>query len=110
MEEITYHPYQQTLLYQIFNNPFVATILLIIYERKNPNSHWKELFELMPSMDDSILFWSETDLEILKDSSVNSFVIHKKNKKCTQIYLDCIVPIFQYHQDFFNPVNNFILF
>ena len=99
-----YHPYLQTHLYQVLHNPFMATILLLMYERFNTGSYWKEMISLMPSMEDSILFWSDDELQSLVGSSLDPSYVIMKNKKCAQVYLDCMAPIFKYHADLFPPV------
>jgi len=98
-----YHPYLQTHLYQVLHNPFMATILLLMYERFNTGSYWKEMISLMPSMEDSILFWSDDELQSLVGSSLDPSYVIMKNKKCAQVYLDCLAPIFKYHADLFPP-------
>ena len=102
--EEPFSPYANTDLYQILHSPFLATILLLIYERHNPGSYWREMIDEMPLLENHPIMWTEDQFKYLKNSSMEyKYVSHQINL-FTKLYLDCFLPMFRLYPSIFDAV------
>lgn len=86
---------------------WAALILSIVYEQANiETSPWRPYLSLMPTEIDSLLYWSDADLQYLKGSTI----VNKIGKSdIVETYANVIKPILQEHPTLFNPSEGFSL-
>jgi SET domain-containing protein 6 len=79
------------LLSSLAENPWLSLILVMIYEHGcGSESNWKPYFDILPSSFDTLMYWSENELEELQASAV----VKKIGKKeADEMFEDKIWPI-----------------
>jgi len=79
------------LLSSLAEDPWLSLILVMIYEHgRRSESNWKLYFDILPSSFDTLIYWSENEMEELQASAV----VKKIGKaEADQIFEEKIWPI-----------------
>ena len=79
----------------------MASIVLLMYERKNPYSYWKHLIALMPTEKECIIYWTDEELDYLSKTSFTKDLVHNLNDNLDSFYRLHLKPIFDHYPNIF---------
>ncbi|KAI5365138.1 putative SET domain, rubisco LSMT, substrate-binding domain superfamily [Septoria linicola] len=81
------------------DHPWLSLILVMVYEYlKSTDSSWKPYFDLLPEQFDSLMFWSDDELQLLEGSAV----VEKIGKETADsTFSEQLIPIIAQHADVF---------
>lgn len=80
---------------------WVSLILVMIYEfLQGDNSKWKPYFEVLPEEFETLMFWSEKELEELQASAISSKI---GKDEADNMFRAKVLPTIQEHADVFYP-------
>lgn len=82
-------------------NPWLDLILVMIYEYfQGDASAWKPYFDVLPHNFDTLMFWTDDELNDLQASAVKD---HVGKESADEMFQSKILPIIKEHQDVFYP-------
>ena len=85
------------------HDPWLSLILAMVFEYQlGASSKWKAYFDVLPTHFDSLMFWSESDLQHLRGSAV----VDKIGKEMAdKTFQDTLVPTIRAHTSAFRAAN-----
>ena len=90
----------------IFNDldPWLSLIVVLIYEHlKGTNSKWAPYLNVMPENFDTLMFWSDEELDELQASAVRNKI---GKKAADETFRDVLLPLIRSHADIIFAHNN----
>ncbi|KAJ5248947.1 hypothetical protein N7468_000398 [Penicillium chermesinum] len=82
--------------------PWLSLMLVMLYEYlQGPQSRWAPYFRILPTRFDTLMFWSQAELQELQGSAI----VDKIGKEAAdESILESIAPIVRAHPDIFPPI------
>lgn len=82
-------------------DPWLDLVLVLMYEYlQGDSSKWKPYFDVLPNVFDTLMFWSQAELDELQASAVKDKI---GKESANEMFSTKVLPVIKEHSDVFYP-------